>query len=220
MPPQPPGYGPPPQMGQGGGPRCVQGHPIPPGGSFCMEGGHPIALEGVQIGSGDAFGATAFAPSPGPPPMAPTGAMSGYGAEQQQQQGVSRDPRAAAAAQPGGEQAKPAEGGRRTLAGFLVSFQDDPLGKFWPLWQGKNTVGRAETGQHVDVAIGHGTTSTNHAAVEVEGPRITLVDLGSTNGTFHNEEAIGFQGRRDVRDGDKIRFGGYSVIVFAVAARS
>jgi len=114
----------------------------------------------------------------------------------------------------------PGADGRRALAGFLVSFQDDSMGKFWPLYQGKNTVGRAETGQDVDVAIGHGTTSTHHASIECEGARFTLADLGSTNGTFHNEEAIGFQGRRDLRDGDKIRFGGYSVILLHVAGRS
>jgi hypothetical protein len=109
---------------------------------------------------------------------------------------------------------------RRALAGFLVSFQDDPLGKHWALYQGRNLIGRAETGQEVDVPIGHGTTSTNHATIEAEGGRLTLSDLGSTNGTFHNEEAIGFQGRRELRDGDKIRFGGFSVIVINVAARA
>jgi hypothetical protein len=96
---------------------------------------------------------------------------------------------------PGGKQ-------RRALAGFLVSFQDDTMGKFWPLFQGRNLIGRAETGQEVDVPIAHGTTSTNHATIEAEGGRLTLSDLGSTNGTFHNEEAIGFQGRRELRDGD------------------
>lgn len=109
--------------------------------------------------------------------------------------------------------------GRRALAGFLVSYQDDTLGKFWPLWQGKNAVGRAETGQKVDIEIAHGTTSTHHAAVEVDGTRFVLIDQGSTNGTFHNEEAIGFQGRRELRDGDKVRFGGYSVMVVNVVGR-
>lgn len=157
----------------------------------------------------DAFGATAFAPQgqPGPgmgaPPLPPTGAMQGFDA------GPPRPPTPAA-----GNAAQ-----QRTLAGFLVSFQDDPLGKFWPLFQGKNLVGRAETGQEVDVPVGHGTTSTHHATVEAEGGRLTLSDLGSTNGTFHNEEAIGFQGRRELRDGDKVRFGGYSVIVINVASR-
>lgn len=109
--------------------------------------------------------------------------------------------------------------GRRSLAGFLVSYQDDTFGKFWPLWQGKNTVGRAETGAKVDIEIAHGTTSTHHAAVEVDGTRFVLMDQGSTNGTFHNEEAIGFQGRRELRDGDKVRFGGYSVMVVNVVGR-
>jgi pSer/pThr/pTyr-binding forkhead associated (FHA) protein len=110
--------------------------------------------------------------------------------------------------------------GRRALAGFLISYQDDPLGKFWPLWQGKNTIGRAETGQVVDVPIGHGTTSTHHASIDCDGGRLTLSDLGSTNGTFHNEEAIGFQGRRELRDGDKVRFGGYSVFLVIAAGRA
>lgn len=110
--------------------------------------------------------------------------------------------------------------GRRALAGFLVSYQDDPLGKFWPLWQGKNGVGRADTGQKVDIEIAHGTTSTHHASLECDPQRFVLSDLGSTNGTFHNEEAIGFQGKREVRDGDKIRFGGYSVMVVNVVSRT
>jgi pSer/pThr/pTyr-binding forkhead associated (FHA) protein len=109
---------------------------------------------------------------------------------------------------------------RRALAGFLVSYQDDPLGKFWPLWLGKNSIGRSDTGQKVDIEIAHGTTSTHHASIECEGGRFVLSDLGSTNGTFHNEEAIGFKGRRELRDGDKIRFGGFSVITIIVTART
>jgi pSer/pThr/pTyr-binding forkhead associated (FHA) protein len=111
-------------------------------------------------------------------------------------------------------------GQRRALAGFLVSYQDDALGKYWPLWQGKNSIGRADTGQKVDIEVAHGTTSTHHATVECDPQRFILSDLGSTNGTFHNEEAIGFQGKREVRDGDKIRFGGYSVMVVNVVSRT
>jgi hypothetical protein len=238
-----PGFGPPPQGPQGA--RCVQGHAIPPGGSFCIEGGHPIALDGIQM-SGDAFVQTAYAPqggqAAGPPPMMAPNPGGGFSPEPPppppplpvpppvamppqppmppayMQQHASRPPT------PPAPQPSRASGvmneGRRTLAGFLVSFQDDPLGKFWPLWQGKNTVGRADTGQKVDIEIAHGTTSTHHATIEFEGGRVILADLGSTNGTFHNEEAIGFQGRRELRDGDRVRFGGFSVILFSVAARA
>ena len=200
------GFGAPPQMPKGGA-RCVQGHAIPPGGSFCMEGGHPIALDG-----GDAFGPTAYAPQgggfggeqyPPPPPPAPTGMPS-------------TTPKPG----PAPDAASAASKDRRALAGFLISFQDDPLGKHWVMYQGKNLIGRAETGQKVDVPVAHGTTSTHHATIDCEGGRMILSDLGSTNGTFHNEEAIGFQGRRELRDGDRVRFGGFSVIVINVATRS
>lgn len=145
----------------------------------------------------DMFGPTDYAPAP---PKAP--------------------PLVASAAPPVGSGPAPDAGQRRMLAGFLVSFQDDSLGRFWPLWKGKNLIGRAETGQKVDIEIAHGTTSTHHATIDSDGQRFSLTDLGSTNGTFHNEEAIGFQGRRDLRDGDKIRFGGFSVIFINIAARA
>ena len=89
-----------------------------------------------------------------------------------------------------------------------------------PIRFSRNTIGRADTGQKVDIEISHGTTSTHHAAIDCDPQRFVLSDMGSTNGTFHNEEAIGFQGKRDLRDGDKIRFGGYSVMVVNVVART
>ncbi len=173
------------------------------------------------MGGPDQFGATAFAASNamgdfGPPPAPPP--PVNYGAPPPQMAPMpAAPPMASQSSMPSGPAVGP--DGRRALAGFLVSYQDDALGKFWPLWQGKNSVGRAETGQKVDIEIAHGTTSTHHAAVEVDGTRFVLLDQGSTNGTFHNEEAIGFQGRRELRDGDKVRFGGYSVMVVNVVGR-
>jgi hypothetical protein len=169
---------------------------IPPGGSFCLEGGHPIAGDGGK----DPYGPPPGFPPAGPPPMPPPPSVVG-----QPPPPVSKGPDPS---------------GRRALAGFLVSYQDDMMGKFWPLWQGKNTVGRADTGQKVDIEIAHGTTSTHHAFIECDPQHFVLQDQGSTNGTFHNEEAIGFQGKREVRDGDKIRFGGYSVMVVNVVSRT
>lgn len=148
------------------------------------------------------YGPTDYAPGPPKPPVAAP-----------QPQGAFPPP-------PIGGAPSPEAGQRRMLTGFLVSYQDDALGRFWPLWKGKNLIGRAETGQKVDIEIAHGTTSTHHATIESDGQRFALIDLGSTNGTFHNEEAIGFQGRRDLRDGDKIRFGGFSVIFINIAARA
>lgn len=193
--------------------------------------------------SDDAFGATAVAPeqapggAPGAPPgtpgggMPPTGAMSGFGgAEPAPPPGFGPPPGAdpgqpappaAAPAPSGGSDAgpDPAAGSGKNLVGFLVSFQDEPNGMFWPLHEGRNEIGRAETGEQVDIPIGHGTTSTHHAVVEADGQSMSVSDLGSTNGTFHNEEAIGFQGKRTLKDGDKIRFGGFSVFVIDVRSK-
>ena len=40
-----------------------------------------------------------------------------------------------------------------------------------------------------------------------------LEDTSSTNGTYVNEEHIGQNGHRELRDGDRVRFGGFSTVV-------
>src|SRR5262249_19947215 len=93
-PPAPPPFGPPPPSPTASSARCVQGHMIPPGGSFCLEGGHPMAPDGKI----DQFGPTGYGG-----PGAPSSAMA-VGPSKMQE-----------------------VGGRRPLAGFLVSYQDDAL---------------------------------------------------------------------------------------------
>jgi pSer/pThr/pTyr-binding forkhead associated (FHA) protein len=45
---------------------------------------------------------------------------------------------------------------------------------------------------------------------------VSVEDTGSTNGTFVNDEHIGFNGRRELRDGDRLRFGGFTTVVKVV----
>ncbi len=75
-------------------------------------------------------------------------------------------------------------------------------------------VGRANAGIELDIALSDATISSRHAAVIVDGisGAVTVEDTGSTNGTYVNEEHIGQNGRRDIRDGDKVRFGGFTTI--------
>ncbi len=107
----------------------------------------------------------------------------------------------------------------QALRGFFVSYQTNATGDFWPLHGGRKTVGRANSGESVDIALSDATISSRHAAVNIDGTSgvVTVEDTGSTNGTFVNEEHIGFNGRRDLRDGDKVRFGGYTVIAKIVS---
>lgn len=109
------------------------------------------------------------------------------------------------------------EGPRRLLAGFLYSFQEDSYGRHWVLHEGDNLVGRAETSTRCDVPIAHGTTSTRHATIRCDDGQAVLIDMKSTNGTYLNGRRLDVNVPTPVNDGDKIRFGGYTV--YACLAR-
>jgi hypothetical protein len=103
----------------------------------------------------------------------------------------------------------------KVLRGFLVAYGTNPSGDFWPLTGGRHTIGRFGTGDGLDIALQDPTISSRHAAIVVDGSTgvVGLEDTGSTNGTFVNDEHIGYGGRRELRDGDRIRFGGFTTVV-------
>lgn len=107
------------------------------------------------------------------------------------------------------------EGAPRTLAGFLVSFEDNELGAFWPLYQGQNVIGRKDAMEGLDIQLDHPTTSSRHAIIHASARpgRLKLEDPGSTNGTFINDEKLDHSVKRELKDGDDVRFGGYSTVV-------
>lgn len=65
------------------------------------------------------------------------------------------------------------------------------------------TLGRA--GESDVVLTGEGFASARHARVEIRGDAAWIVDLGSTNGTFVNDERIAE--RRRLGHGDVVRIG-------------
>lgn len=83
----------------------------------------------------------------------------------------------------------------------LVFFEEKPRpGRELPVEDGM-TIGRTDG----DVLLADPQVSRRHAIVRVVDSRPVLEDLGSTNGTYVNEERI--EGRRDLEVGDMIRFG-------------
>ncbi|HEY4016259.1 MAG TPA: FHA domain-containing protein [Polyangiaceae bacterium] len=216
--------------------HCQQGHEIAPGASYCAQG-HPIALDQMQFAN-DAYplpsvsyagtppppplpslqgvpppfsGATAFAPVPAPPPFgqlpappafSPPPAPPPYGAA------VAGT--AYAMVETGREPAPP-----KALRGFLVTFATNPNGDFWPLTGGRLVIGRMGAAERTDIGLQDPTISSRHAAMWVDATTgvVTVEDTGSTNGTFVNDEHIGFNGKRDLRDGDRVRFGAFTTIV-------
>ena len=200
--------------------RCVLGHRIADGAHFCAEG-HPLALDVLHIGRSYAqAGATPVPPSsvrfPSPAgfnlhtPVSP-----GHPAMKAPRLPI---PPAVPAVLPPVPHAAPATGPLATpgvLRGFLVPLQGRPTQEYWALHGQSATVGRANTGDHVDVAVLDSTTSSRHAAIHFDTSRAIafLEDLGSTNGTFVNDVPIGHNGRRELRDNDRVRFGGFIALL-------
>jgi hypothetical protein len=203
-------YGAPPQP-YGHAPQavCAQGHEIPPGASYCAMG-HPIAVQGPPH---DAYQGQGFAPA-APPPQQAFGGQPAFGQPPAPPPAPAPFGVAQTEAPPPGVQPGP-----QALRGFLVSFQTNQNGDFWPLKGGRITIGRAQSVDGLDIALPDATISSRHAAMHVDGiaGTVAVEDTGSTNGTYVNEEHIGLNGRRDLRDGDKVRFGGYTTIVKIVS---
>ena len=107
------------------------------------------------------------------------------------------------------------EGAPRLLAGFIVTYDSHALGRFWPLYQGKNRIGRQGSGAELDVELDHPTASSRHAVIYASAcpGRIKLEDTGSTNGTLINGARLPPGTRHELNDGDRVRFGLLSTIV-------
>ena len=67
----------------------------------------------------------------------------------------------------------------------------------------------------MDVPVDDATTSSRHACLLASAcpGRVKIEDLGSTNGTFVGPNRLVAGQRRELTDGDQLRFGGFSVIV-------
>ncbi len=218
FPPQQGGFGQPPQQGGFGAPP-QQGFPDPNagyGGGYGQQPGgfgQPPPQQGYgdpgygQPGFGGQYGAPQGQPGFGQQPQPGFPGPQDFGQQPPQQQPP-----------PVQAPAAPVNLPPNALRGFLVSYQSNTAGDFWPLHGGRKTVGRANSGEQVDIPLSDATISSRHAALIVDATAgtVQVEDTGSTNGTFVNEEHIGFNGKRELRDGDKIRFGGFSTVVKVV----
>lgn len=103
----------------------------------------------------------------------------------------------------------------RALAGFLVSYDQSDIGVFWPIYQGQNVVGRKAAAPGLDIEIDHPTTSSRHAVLfaSARPARLKVEDSGSTNGTYLGDQPLERSRKHELRDGDLVRFGGFSAIV-------
>jgi pSer/pThr/pTyr-binding forkhead associated (FHA) protein len=84
----------------------------------------------------------------------------------------------------------------------LIFIDRDFMGQVYQLAVEKTTVGRADQNTLV---LRHETVSSHHCEILTNGPEVIVRDLGSRNGTYIN--GAKFQGQRQVKSGQTIRFG-------------
>jgi hypothetical protein len=104
--------------------------------------------------------------------------------------------------------------------GFLVSFESVEVGQYWPIHHGRNVVGRQGAATGLDIEIAHATTSSLHAVLlaRARSGQVVLEDTSSTNGTFVNDEPVAPGQRRELSDGDRVRFGLFNTIIKVIQA--
>src|SRR5262245_26550411 len=91
---------------------------------------------------------------------------------------------------------------------YLVVISGPSFGEMYKLKGERATLGR---GDRADIRVLDDGVSREHAAIERDGGKMVLVDLGSTNGTFCNGGRVQ---RQDLTDGDKISIGATTILRF------
>lgn len=105
--------------------------------------------------------------------------------------------------------------GLRVLVGFLVTFQNDPGGNFWPLYSGRTQMGRAVAEGGPDIVLSDASASSRHASIHADPStgQGFIEDEGSRNGSFLNEQRLQQGERRQLRDNDRLRLGSTTFVV-------
>jgi hypothetical protein len=104
---------------------------------------------------------------------------------------------------------------QRVLVGFVVTFQNEPSGSFWPIYSGRTTVGRAGGDAGLDISISDASASSRHASIHADPTTgyAFAEDESSRNGTFVNEQKLAPGERRQMRDNDRLRLGSTTFVV-------
>ncbi len=87
-------------------------------------------------------------------------------------------------------------------AAALVLIHGEDLGRKFDLTSEETLIGRTSK---ADIQVDQDSVSRNHAKLRVDGARITIEDMGSTNGTIVNDEHIEDSVR--LRNGDLVKIG-------------
>jgi len=99
----------------------------------------------------------------------------------------------------------PSNSTRRKLAGMLISYTIDKAGVYFPIYAGRNLIGRSP---NCDIAVPNDMqiSKPEHALIRFLENEYILSDEKSSNGVFVNGKYISTEPYK-LKDGDKIRVG-------------
>jgi diguanylate cyclase (GGDEF)-like protein len=100
---------------------------------------------------------------------------------------------------------------KQAIPAFII-INGNETGKTLLLLESANFVGREES---AEIIINDPAVSRKHLLVEVDEKHVCCIDLGSTNGTFVNNERIT---KKNLKEGDKIRLGN-TILKFSLQDR-
>jgi len=106
---------------------------------------------------------------------------------------------------------------RRKLTGFLITYENTPNGAFFPIYEGKNTIGR-DASSHVMIQ-GDTSVSERHLSIlyRTVDRKFKFKDEQSSNGTFVNGELID---EGVLKNGDIIRVGSTRLLFMEIPLTS
>lgn len=103
------------------------------------------------------------------------------------------------------------------VVGFLYSVSKNGFPEYWPLYVGRNRVGK---GHDVDICLREASVSDHHADIQIKKMRqqggkliATIVDAGSKNGIILNDEELDYD-RHSLKNGDVLTIGLHYKMVF------
>jgi diguanylate cyclase (GGDEF)-like protein len=97
---------------------------------------------------------------------------------------------------------------------YILFLKGHLLGKLCTLEKGKTVLGRSA---QADIPLKDSGISREHSEIKVDGEKVSIKDLGSTNGTFVNNKRIT---RHVLEDGDKIQISSTTVFKFILSDES
>lgn len=96
------------------------------------------------------------------------------------------------------------------MAYKLIIMKNDRVVREHVLHAAQTPIGRR---QHNTVILDDATVSGKHAIIRVSDAQIDIEDLGSTNGTYLNGDALTANQRQDLQLGDRLVIGPYRITV-------